>query len=49
MLEDEFHSVCSCPAYSAIRKHFLFFYYANYYTFVTIMSSGDIKTYRIHI
>ena len=43
MLEDEFHFVCCCPAYSAIRKHYLFFEYANYNTFVNIMSSVDIK------
>ena len=43
MLEDEFH-LCYCPAYSAIRKHYLFFEYANYNIFVTIMSSGDITT-----
>ena len=44
MLEDEFHFVCCCPTCSAIRKHYLFFEYANYKTFVTIMSSGYIKT-----
>ena len=44
MLEDEFHFVgCSCPAYSAIRKHYLFFEYANYNTFVNIMSSVNIN------
>ena len=47
MLEDEFHFVCCCPAYSAIRKHYLFFEYANYNTFVNIMSSVDIKIVQI--
>ena len=43
-MEDEFHFACCCPAYNAIRKRYLFFEYANYNTFVTIMSSDDIKT-----
>ena len=43
VLEDEFHFVCCCPAYSAIRKQYLFFEYANYNTFGNIMSSVDIK------
>ena len=43
-MEDEFHFVCYCPAYRAIRTHALFFEYANYNTFVNIMSTVDIKT-----
>ena len=43
MLENEFHFVCCCPEYSAIRKHYLFFKYANNNTFVNVMSSVDNK------
>ena len=43
VLGDEFYFVCYCPAYSAIRKDFLFFEYTNYNTFIIIMSSVDNK------
>ena len=43
MLEAEFHLVCCCPAYSAIRTHYLFFEYVKYNIFTNIMSTVDIK------
>ena len=43
MLKELFHFLCCCPAYSAIRKHYLFFAYVNYNTLGNTMSSVDIK------